>query len=109
RIAQCRTWPSPGRARARAACSSFPPPSARSSHEQIADDPDHDGQADRADQARYREPLALVRTEAVAGIPDEVPDAAQHVMHQCPGIAEQDDPAEERAHERADAGIGVGT
>ena len=42
-----------GRARARAGCSSCPQPSARPPHEQVAHDPDHDGEADRADQGRH--------------------------------------------------------
>ena len=36
------------------------------------------------------EPFAFVRPEAAAGIPDEMADAAEHVVHQRPGIAEQD-------------------
>src|SRR5262245_871357 len=35
-------------------------PSARPSHEQVADDPDDDGQADRPDEAGHRQPFALV-------------------------------------------------
>ena len=45
------------------------PPSARSSHEQIAEDPDHDRQRDRTDQRREREPFALVRAEAACRCP----------------------------------------
>ena len=42
-----------------------------------------------------REPFALARAEAAAGVPDQMADAAEHVVDQRPGVAEQDQPADE--------------
>ena len=78
------------------------------SHDEIADDPDQDGEADRADQGRHGEPFALDRAEAVAQVPDQMLDAAQHVVDQRPGVAEQDQPPEQRLHEPLHRRIGVG-
>ena len=35
-----------------------------------------------------------LRPEAAAGVPDQVADAAEHVVNQRPGVAEQDEPAD---------------
>ena len=75
---------------------------------QVADDPEHDGERDRADQRRSGQHLALGRLEAVQRVPDQMADAAEHMMHQRPGEAEQDQPADQAAHEAFEVGIGVG-
>src|SRR5262245_27949952 len=90
-----RIWPIRARARGRAEYGVVRR-SSRVSNEEIADDPEQDGKPDRSDHRGQREPLALVWLEAMAGIPDQVADAAQHVMYQRPGVAEQDEPPEDR-------------
>src|SRR5262245_55773496 len=102
----CRIWPIRVRARARAEYGVVHR-SSRASNEETADDPEQDGKPDRSDHRGQREPLALVWLEAMARIPDQVADAAQHVMDQRPGVAEQDESPEERVDEGAEGRIGV--
>jgi len=54
------------------------------------------------------EKFALGRLEAVERVPDQMADAAEHVMDQRPGVAEQDQPADQAADEPFDIGIGIG-
>ena len=66
------------------------------------------GQDDRANDGRGGKPLALLRAEAAAGIPDQVADAAERVMDQGPGVAEQDQPADQRAGKPFEARVAGG-
>ena len=50
--------------------------------------------------------FALAGLEAVAEIPDEMPDAAEQMMHQRPGVAEHDQPADEAAGKGLHIGVG---
>ena len=54
------------------------------------------------------QPFALARPEAAAGIPDQMADAAQHVVDQRPGVAEQDQPADPGTGEPFESRIAVG-
>src|SRR4051794_22391325 len=71
--------------------------SPQSAGENIDDDPDQDRQRNRAVDGGVGEPFALRRSKAVAGVPDQMPDAAEHVMKQRPGVAEQHELADEAA------------
>ena len=62
----------------------------------VGRDPDRDRQGDGEAERGQGEQLALDRSEAAPGVPDEMADAAQHVVEQRPGVAEQ--------HELADPG-----
>jgi hypothetical protein len=42
------------------------------------------------------------RIKAAAGVPDEMADAAKQVMHQCPCVAKQHQPAQQRAEDAID-------
>src|SRR6185312_7052917 len=50
----------------------------------VAEHPHRDRERERADQRRDGKKLPLVWLEAVAGIPDEMPDAAEHVVQKRP-------------------------
>src|SRR5690242_4723550 len=50
------------------------------------DDPDRQRERDRADEGEAGHVDALLRLHAVAEIPHQVAHAAQHVVHQDPGI-----------------------
>src|SRR5271165_2628854 len=54
--------------------------SQRTSHRQQAENPQQHGDRDRTDQIGCGEPFALNRSEAAAGVPDQMANAAQHVM-----------------------------
>ena len=62
----------------------------------VAYAPDDDGQRKTADQGRPRHLFAQGRVQAVAGVPDDMANAADQVMKQRPGETEQDQPADER-------------
>ena len=53
------------------------------------------------------QPLALGVIEAVAAVPDEMADAAEHVVEQRPGVAEEDQLPEPEAEEGLHQGVGV--
>src|SRR5438552_6421703 len=78
-----------------------------SADEEITRDPEHDRARDRCEQGRRGEPLALARPEAAAGVPDEMADAAEGVMEQGPGKAQEDEAAEPGPHEPLDVGVSV--
>src|SRR5215212_11000638 len=63
------------------------------------DDPDRQRERDRADEGEAGHVDALGRLHAVAEIPDQVAHAAQHVVHEDPGVAEEDQVPEGRAEE----------
>src|SRR5262249_46484320 len=80
--------------------------SPQSSHQVSADHPQNDRQQDRSDQMGARQPLPLGRAEAPAGIPYKVPHPAKHVMDQGPGVAEQNNPADEARSRRLKRCVG---
>src|ERR1700746_4057353 len=67
-------------------------PSSHAGNDQ--DRPQENSREDRADDVRPHQPLALSRLEAVAEVPDEIAQAADEMMQQRPGEAEQDQPAD---------------
>src|SRR5271165_5799648 len=62
----------------------------------VADRPDDDCQNEAADQGRPGQLISHRRVHAVASVPDEMPNAADEVVKEGPGEAEQDEPANER-------------
>src|SRR5215210_1983112 len=70
-----------------------------SAHHQIADDPYDECENDRAADGGARQPVDLTIAEAVAGIPEQMPDAAERVMDERPRITEQHDAPNEGAEE----------
>ena len=68
----------------------------RDSHQRTASpiDPEEDRQRDRADDVGERQPVARRLAEAVAGVPDEMAEAAEHMVDQRPAIAEEHDQPE---------------
>src|SRR5215210_3013109 len=73
-----------------------------SSEHDEGDDPDQQRQSDGADQGEAGHVDALAGLHAMAEVPDQMADAAEHVMHQHPGVAEEeqkpDGGAEEPLH-----------
>src|SRR6202041_3721697 len=61
-----------------------------------------------ADRGGGGEPLALVRAEAVPGIPDQVAHAAKRVMDERPSVAKQNEPSDDRAGEPFELGVAGG-
>src|SRR5262245_53182774 len=68
--------------------------SSRTSHDEVADDPEYECEYYRTGQGGHREHLAFGRLEAVPSIPNQMADAAQHVVDQCPGVTEKDELAD---------------
>src|ERR1700754_2539948 len=92
----------------RAACAwSWETNSARSSSASdcIGSDPDQHCQRNARDQRAPGHRLTLAGLEAVAEIPDEMPEPRNQVMQQRPSIAEYDQAAENTAGESLHIGI----
>src|SRR6516165_2850188 len=103
------TWRRRGRARGRAACGYGWARSLSDSHREHDENPQHHGNRDRTDEIGRCQPFALLRAKTTAGVPDQVANAAEHVVDDAPGVAEQDQPAEPGAGEPLEPGIAVGT
>src|ERR1700753_618906 len=107
----CRSARRPGCGPARAECAStcrmnWACSSAASNH--VGDDPEQNGQRDAADRGTPSQSLALTGLVAVAEVPDEMPDAAEQMMHQRPCISEYDQPPDEAAGKSLHIGVGGG-
>src|SRR6478672_10512557 len=74
-------------------------PSRRSVHNQITDDPNDQRQHDRSNDGRACEPLKFGRIKPTPRVPDQMPDAAERVMDQAPGVAKQNEPPDEASEE----------
>src|SRR5690606_35913400 len=79
----------------------------RASHQRVARDPDQDREHDGRDNSRPGEDLDADLVEAVSRIPNQVADAAQHVVDQRPGEQEQQHAPDKAAEERIHGRVGV--
>ena len=67
--------------------------------------PDQDGQDHGADEGRASQAQSLLTVEAVAKIPDEMAQATEHVVHQDPGVGEEDQLPDDGAEEPSDPAV----
>src|SRR5205823_13035894 len=74
----------------------------------VSGDPQQNGEGNTANERAPGQRFTLIRLEAVAEVPDEVPDAAEQMMQQRTGIAEYDQPPDEAAGKGLHVGIGGG-
>src|SRR5919206_3001529 len=70
-------------------------------------DPQQDRERDRAGERAVGQPVAPGRVHAAARVPDQVADAAERVMEERPGEAEQEQEPDRRTHEGLGAQEGV--
>jgi len=68
------------------------------------DGPDRQRQGDRADDRQPREKVDLPDLQASSRIPEEMPHAAEHVMSERPGVAEEHELADRVREDRTDEG-----
>src|SRR4030088_2710247 len=73
------------------------PARSSSASDGIGCDPQQHRQRNAADQRAPRQRLTLTGLEAVAEVPDEMPETAEQVMQQRPSISEHDQPADDTA------------
>src|SRR5262249_22501152 len=70
----------------------------------VTRDPDEEREHCRADDRAPGKELDARLVEPAAGVPDEVPDAAEHVVDQGPAEHEQHEAADDRSKEAIDCG-----
>src|SRR4029079_3761259 len=54
-------------------------------------EPDEHRQDQRSCQRSPRQDIYRLQVEAEAGVPNQMPNSAEHVVHQRPGVAEQNE------------------